>query len=51
MSEVNEMVTISKDVYYRLLERDYFLECLEASGVDNWQGYEEAQDMYNEDSE
>ena len=29
-----------------LEERDDFLSCLEAMGVDNWCGYEEAQQMY-----
>ena len=28
-----------------LLERDAFLSCLEAAGVDNWGGYDDAQEM------
>jgi len=47
----NPTVTISKEVYERLLDRDYFLECLEASGVDNWGGYSYAREMYEEDDE
>lgn len=31
-----------------LRKRDGFLSCLEAAGVDNWDGYEEAQKMFNE---
>ena len=41
-----EKVTISKKDYERLLDRDYFLDCLEAYGVDNWQGYSYAYEMY-----
>jgi chemosensory pili system protein ChpA (sensor histidine kinase/response regulator) len=37
-----EMVTIPKAEYERLLERDEWLSCLEAAGVDNWQGIDEA---------
>ena len=31
----------------RLNEDRIFLECLEAAGVDNWQGYDVACDEYN----
>ncbi|GAA4879026.1 hypothetical protein GCM10023310_68930 [Paenibacillus vulneris] len=41
-----ETVTISKAEYERLLDREYFLDCLEACGVDNWQGYGDAYEMY-----
>ena len=37
-----ETVTISKIEYERLLERDEWLDCLEAAGVDNWEGIDEA---------
>ena len=40
-----EMITITKKEYERLLERDDWLMCLEAAGVDNWEGYYYAQDM------
>lgn len=43
-----EVVTISKDEYEQLLEDSSFLQCLEAVGVDNWEGYEEAREMYKE---
>jgi hypothetical protein len=34
------------------LEEDAeFLSCLEACGVDNWSGYSEAVEMYNEEDE
>ena len=32
-----------------MIEQLRFLDCLEARGVDNWQGYEDACDMMNED--
>jgi len=40
----DEMVRISKKEYERLLEDSQWLCALEAAGVDNWEGYEEAQD-------
>jgi len=40
--ELEEMVTITKAEYERLCERDEWLSCLEAAGVDNWEGMEEA---------
>lgn len=42
-----ETVTISKEEYDELLESQRFLECLEHAGVDNWDGYEFAQEEYN----
>ena len=44
-----EKVTISKAEYERLLEDSDFLSCLEACGVDNWVGYSDAWEMYNEE--
>jgi hypothetical protein len=38
-------ITITKSLYRRLIERDDFLSCLEDCGVDNWDGYSEAQSM------
>ncbi|AEZ50844.1 hypothetical protein DC1_00026 [Burkholderia phage DC1] len=37
-----EMVTITRDEYDSLLTRSRWLECLEAAGVDNWEGIDEA---------
>lgn len=46
----HETVTISKEHYDELIEDQAFLSCLQAAGVDNWDGYSEAQEMYqNED--
>jgi hypothetical protein len=44
-----EMVTITKAEYESLLDDKHRLECLEAHGVDNWQGYDDAMEMYRED--
>lgn len=43
MSE--EMMTISKDEYEALLERDKKLRALEGAGVDNWEGYDYAMEL------
>lgn len=42
-----ELVTIPKKEYERLLEREDWLQCLEAAGVDNWQGMDDAIDIHN----
>ena len=36
------------EVNDKLKERDNWLKCLEAAGVDNWEGYDIAQDMRDE---
>lgn len=43
--EIQETVTITKAEYEDLCEARDFLECLFAAGVDNWDGYSEAQQM------
>lgn len=43
-------VTIEISEYRALLLRDRFLTALEAAGVDNWIGYDEAQEIYRESS-
>lgn len=37
--------TIETDRLKYLEERDWFLQCLEACGVDNWQGWDDACEM------
>ena len=50
MSE--EMVAIPKSVYEGLVRSHKFLQCLEAEGVDNWDGYSRAyREAYPEDDE
>lgn len=41
-----EMVTIPKEEYESLLDDRAKLSCLEACGVDNWTGYDDAMEMY-----
>lgn len=48
---MNETVTISIEEYEQLLDSAHFLECLQAMGVDNWQGYDDACKMYQEEGE
>lgn len=43
-----EMVTIPRDEYNTLLSESAFLNCLYNAGVDNWDGYEYAQEEYAE---
>lgn len=45
----DELITITKEELNNLIERSEFLECLEACGVDNWQGYDDAWEMMNEE--
>lgn len=48
--QVNEdgTITISKDLYDELVSDSNFLNCLQSAGVDNWDGYEFAQDEFRE---
>jgi hypothetical protein len=41
-ADAEDMVTIPREEYERLLARARWLDCLEAAGVDNWQGIDEA---------
>lgn len=44
-----EFVVISKKAYDKLVERDDWLMCLEAAGVDNWSGMDYAISIRRED--
>jgi hypothetical protein len=44
-----ETVTISKKEYESLLEDRKWLQALENAGVDNWEGYDYARELMNED--
>ena len=43
-----DIVTITREEYIELLDCKERLECLEAAGVDNWEGYDYAMEMYSE---
>ncbi|WPS88789.1 hypothetical protein SMD22_07510 [Brevibacillus halotolerans] len=49
MVEKMEFVTISVQEYRQLQDDSYKLSCLEACGVDNWCGYSEAMQMFDEE--
>ena len=40
-----ETITISMNEYKSLVHDSEFLDCLSACGVDDWEGYEHAQEM------
>lgn len=46
---VEDLVTFTKEEYEVIRKKLEFLECLEACGVDNWQGYDDAWEMMNEE--
>jgi len=43
-----ETITITKKEYNQLVDNSRFLTCLEACGVDNWIGFDDAHDMMEE---
>lgn len=47
----NETITISKKQYDRLKKDSTWLGCLEAAGVDNWEGISEARRLRDGDAE
>jgi len=48
---MGETVTISKEEYDQLVEDRIWLECLQAAGVDNWNGYDYAIELFNKEQE
>jgi hypothetical protein len=44
---VEEMITIKQSEYEALTESQKFLNALEAAGVDNWDGYSYAVEIFN----
>lgn len=42
---MSEKIEVDKEVYDELVSDQKFLDALIAAGVDNWEGYEEAQQM------
>ena len=43
-----ETIEVNREEWFKLQERDAFLCALEAAGVDNWDGYGDAQDILEE---
>lgn len=44
-----QTITITKKEYESLLEDSKWLQCLENAGVDNWDGYDYARELFNEE--
>ncbi len=44
-----ETITITKSEYDRLVKDSEWLDCLEAAGVDNWQGFDDARDILHKE--
>lgn len=47
--EEQQLIMITKKDLDLLIERSELLSCLEACGVDNWDGYSDAIEMMNEE--
>ena len=45
---MKETITITEEEYSRLKSDSEFLQALQSVGVDNWSGYEDAQDLISE---
>ena len=46
---IEESITILKDEYEELLEECRLLDCLRMAGVDNWEGFEYAIELFQEE--
>lgn len=48
---MSETIVIEESRYNELLEIERFMRALEAAGVDNWEGYDFAVDLMEEQNE
>ena len=48
IKELDNTIEDLQEENFRLCRRDDFLTCLEETGVDNWEGYDIAQDKFDE---
>lgn len=46
--DIVEMITITRQNLEQLMDDSRFLEALKRAGVDNWEGYSEAVEIYRE---
>lgn len=46
--DTTNTVTITASEYKKLIEDQLWLQCLEEAGVDNWQGFDEARNIWRE---
>lgn len=49
--EIEEVITITKKEYESLLKDSKWLRALENAGVDNWEGYDYARELYDNEEE
>ncbi len=42
------IIAITQKEYTKLTKRDAWLGCLEQAGVDNWEGFSDAQELWKE---
>ncbi len=45
------LITVDRKMFEKIVEDSNFLDCLKACGVDNWEGYGLAVQMFNEQEE
>ena len=50
LEEINKLLKDNMSGINELLNEQRWLRCLEAAGVDNWEGHDIAVDMYEDDS-
>ena len=43
----DEMIMVTRELYDDLCQKEAWLDALEAGGVDNWEGYRLAQDIFD----
>lgn len=48
---MGKTVTIPLERFQELLDCERFEDCLQGAGVDNWEGYDYAREMYKETTE
>lgn len=48
---VDDTVNVPRSEYEELLDNDAFLDCLFRSGVDSWEGFSEAQELFDLENE
>lgn len=48
MNAVKNTIEVNEEDYLRLVEDSAFLEALRAAGVDNWEWFDEAVRIFNE---
>ena len=49
--DLESLIVIPKKEYDGLLDDENKLNCLEGAGVDNWQGYDDAMELFRQSKE